>query len=50
MIYRITWAGYYDCEANDEKEAKQQFIEWVENEDIDQYGRDWKDFVECEKC
>lgn len=48
-IFRVTWAGYFDCEADNKEKAKNQFIEWIEENDIDQYGRDWKDFIECEE-
>lgn len=46
--YRITWGGYYDVKANDEKEAEQAFIRYIENEELDSYGRDWKELIEIE--
>lgn len=49
MIFRITWTGYYDCEAIDKKEAEQKFIKYIENEEMDQYGRDWKELIDCEE-
>jgi hypothetical protein len=49
MIYRITWGGIYDCEADNEEDAKQQFINYVEQELTDDYGRDWKDLIDCEE-
>lgn len=49
MIYRITWGGIYDCEADDEEEARQKFIKWIEEEHMNQYGRDWKDLIDCEE-
>ena len=48
MFYRITWGGYYDVAAKDEEEAKQKFITYVEDEEMDTYGRDWKDLIEIE--
>ena len=49
MIYRITWGGNYDCEAKTEEEARRQFINYIENEEIDNYGRDWKELIEIEE-
>ena len=48
-IYRITWGGSYDTEAETEEEAKQQFIDYIQNEELDNYGRDWYDLIEIEK-
>ena len=47
--FRITWGGYYDTNASDEEEARKQFIQYIEEEDIDSYGRDWKDLIEVEE-
>ena len=48
-IFRVTWEGYYDTDASDEEEARKKFMRYVEEEDIDQYGRDWKDLIEIEE-
>jgi hypothetical protein len=48
-IFRITWGGYYDCKAKTEKEAEKQFVNYIENEEIDSYGRDWKELIEVEE-
>jgi hypothetical protein len=49
MIFRVTWGGYYDYEAKTQEEAKQKFIEYIQNEEIDKYGRDWKELIEIEE-
>lgn len=47
--YRITWGGYYDIESKTEEEAEQAFIKYIENEEIDSYGRNWKELIEIEE-
>jgi len=46
--YRITWGGIYDCTANTEEEAINQFINYIKSSDIDDYGRNWKDLIDIE--
>ena len=48
-VYRITWSGIYDTAAETEEEAKQQLIDYIQNERIDKFGREWKDFIEIEE-
>ena len=47
--YRVTWEGFFDIEAENEEEAKQKFIEHIENEDIDDYGRTWQELIGVEE-
>lgn len=48
QYYRITWDGYYDVEAKNEEEAEQAFIDYIENEELDSYGRNWKELIKIE--
>lgn len=47
--FRITWGGYYDTKANNEEEAIQKFIDYINNEELDLYGRDWKELIDIEE-
>lgn len=48
-LYRVIWGGYGVYEAESEGEAKKQFIDYIEEENIDVYGRTWKDLIEIEE-
>jgi len=47
--FRITWEGYQDIEAENENQAKECFIRYVVEEELDRYGRDWKDLIGVEE-
>jgi hypothetical protein len=47
--FRVTYDGYYDGEHENEDEAKQAFINYVENNETDGYGRTWDDLISVEK-
>jgi len=48
-LFTVTWGGIYNCNAENEKEAIKRFIDYVENEESDMYGRDWKELIEVEE-
>jgi len=48
-IFTVTWGGYYSVEAESWEEAREKFISYVEEEEIDSYGRDWKDLIEVKE-
>jgi len=48
-IFTVTWGGYYPIEAESWEEAREKFILYVEEEEIDSYGRDWKDLIKVKE-
>jgi hypothetical protein len=47
--YRVTYGGYIEGEYKDREEARQAFIDFIENGDIDNYGRVWEDLIDIEQ-
>jgi len=46
--YRVTWEGYLEGEFDDEEQAKKALIENIEENEIDAYGRDWRELIVVE--
>jgi len=47
--YRITWDGYIEGEYPDGDEAKNALIKHIEEDELDQYLRNWRDLVSVEE-
>jgi hypothetical protein len=47
--YRITWEGYQEGEFTNEEEAKESLIDFVENGEVDHFGRDWTQLISVEQ-
>ena len=47
--FRVTLEGYREIECESEEEAIQDFIDFVENDGIDSYGRTWRQLIDVEK-
>ena len=47
--YRVTWGGYIEGEYESEEAARAALIDFIDDEDIDQYGRDWIQLIEVER-
>lgn len=46
--YRVTFEGYLEGEYENEDDAKQALIDYIEECKVDQYGRSWHDLIDVE--
>ena len=46
--YRVTFEGYIEGDYPDQKAAEQALIDQIENDELDGYGRDWRQLVQAE--
>ena len=47
--YKVTLETYFDHICFTEEEAKQEFVDFIKNNDTDIYGRTWEDLIEVIK-
>ena len=43
-MYKVI-CGYYECFADSEEDAENQFIQYVTNNEKDNFGRTWRDRI-----
>ena len=47
--FRVTWEGYIEGEYESDEEAKQALIDFINNDEFDNYGRTWEDLIAVEE-